>query len=319
MSAPEPSGRHLAQLAGPLSVLLLISAHSVATPAEAKCDRDCVVAKVHAYVSALVAHRPDQIELAETVRCTENGTEIEPGEGLWQTITAQGGYQQVIVDSGLESAVFFGAFEEGESRLLLAIRFRFRNDELVEVEHLSSRPDARNRLILRHRLTEPNAVFEKVLSPSQRSTREQLIAAANAYFDGIANSTDEGVPMHRECQRRENGVLLLRNPRPETEPCPIGFHRFNYITAVRDRRVAAVDEERGLVLVWAFFDVPGNIELAPGRLGPSDVGADGEPRLDSRRIPRSLYIAELFRVVGGKIRDIEAIMFNLDLDATSGW
>jgi len=126
--------------------------------------------------------------------------------------------------------------------------------------------------------------------------------------------------MHRECNRRENGVLLLKNVNPDTEPCPIGFHRFNYITDVRDRRVAVVDTQRNLVLLWAFFDVPGNIEVASRSLGPSDIQSpEGQPRIDTRKIPRSLYIAELFRLESGQIRDIEAIMFNLDLGTKSGW
>ena len=126
--------------------------------------------------------------------------------------------------------------------------------------------------------------------------------------------------MHRECHRRENGVTLLKNDNPETEPCPIGFHRFNYITDIRDRRVAVVDTERNLVLMWAFFDVPGNVEVDPRPLGPSDLDTPaGRPRVDTRKIPRSLYIAELFRLEDGLIRDIEAIMFNLDLGTKSGW
>jgi hypothetical protein len=72
--------------------------------------------------------------------------------------------------------------------------------------------------------------------------------------------------------------------------------------------------------MWAFFDVPGNIEVAPGPWGPSDIQSpEGQTRIDTRKIPRSLYIAELFRLERGLIKNIEAIMFNLDLGAKSGW
>ncbi len=285
----------------------------------AECDRECITNKVNLYVKGLVEHKVSAGLLAQDIRVTENGVDVIPGEGVWKTITEQGGYQQVLIDSNLTEAVFFGAFKEQEDSLLLAARLKFAGGKIVEAEHLLSRPDTRNRLIYRHSLTEPNPVYEETVE--KPLSREELIRIGHAYFDGIANSSDEGVPMDPHCNRRENGVLLLKNKNPETEPCPIGFHRFNYITDVRDRRVAVVDEERGLVLIWGYFDIPGNVEVAAGPWGPSDIDSpNGEPRVDTRKIPRSLYIAELFKVVdGGNIRDIEAIMFNLDLGAKSGW
>lgn len=283
---------------------------------DTRCERQCIEAIVNDYVQALVAHDPNTIAADSTLRVTENGQVTPLGEGIWQSITQRESYSQVFVDDGLQDAVFFGAFREQDNPLLLALRFKLNDQRIVEVESLVSRPDERNRLISRHELTEANPAFEIELPTEQRQTREQLIAAGHAYFDGLQYNTDEGVPMHRECLRRENGVVLLRNRNPETEACPTGFARFSYITDIRDRSVAIVDEARGLVLMWAFFDVPGNIAVT-GQGGPSDVG--GANASDTRRMPRSLYIAELFRWVDGGIKDIDAVMFNLDLGATSGW
>ncbi|GAB1257484.1 hypothetical protein NBRC116494_19860 [Aurantivibrio plasticivorans] len=298
---------------------LVLAAHVSAAP----CDRACVQSKVTQTIDAMVNHRHSDINFfASKLRSTQNGEVTQLGDGVWQTITSKGGYQQTFIDQSLQEATFFGVFTEQhdgvEEPLLMAVRFRFSDGEVTELEHLLSRPDKRNRLIRISQLKAPNPIYDVVLPESARSSRDQLVAAAHAYFDGIAKSTDEGVPMHRECVRRENGVTLLKNQNPTTEDCPIGFHRFNYITDIRDRRVSVVDEERGLVLAWGIFDIPGNIEVAPGRFGPSDLPSDG-PRVDSRKVPRSLYIAELFRVVDGKIRDIDAIMYNLDLGFKAGW
>lgn len=305
-----------------LVLLLLASQGYTQGSTQTSCDRSCILNKVDQYVAALVAHDPALVNLSANPRSTQNGTETAIGEGVWNTIVDQGGYRQSFVDDGLESAVFFGAFTEqteaGEQRLLLAIRFAFEGNAIIELEHMLSRPDERNRLINRHNLTGPNPVYEEILPVAQRSSREQLIAAGHAYFDGIANSTDEGVPMDPYCHRRENGITLLSNPDPENQACPTGFARFAYITDIRDRRVAVVDEARGLVLIWAFFDVPGDIEVS-GNSGPSDVYNDGQPAVDTRRQPRSLYIAELFRVIDGGIREIEAVMYNLDFGSRSGW
>ncbi len=299
------------------SILLTLSACS---QQDQTCDRACISTVVDAYVDSMLKQDSSALDLSEDIRITENGSIVNVGEGVWETITAQGGYRQTFIDSNEDQAVFFGAFEEGSDPLLMAIRFRFEGSKISEIENLLSRPDDRNGLILRSQLKEPNPVYDETIPETDRLSRKQLIDAAHAYFDGIANSTDEGVPMHPECNRRENGVLLLQNKNPETEPCPIGFHRFNYITDIRDRRVPVVDEERGLVLMWAYFDVPGNIDVGDGPWGPSDTPSpDGKKRVDTRKIPRSLYIAELFKVVDGGIRDIEAVMFNQDLGSKSGW
>lgn len=296
------------------AILLTALTTNITHGADDTCERSCVRAIVNKYVAALVAHNPSTIAASAQLRVTENGQDIALGEGLWHTITKRESYSQIFIDDSLEEAVFFGAFRELDDPLLLALRFKIKNAEITEVESLVSRPDSRNRLINRHQLTEANPAFEISLPAEKQPSKEELIAAAHAYFDGLQNNTDSGVPMHRECLRRENGVILLRNNSPESEACPTGFARFAYITDIRDRRVSVVDRERGLVLMWAIFDVPGNIEVS-GQGGPSDV--DGAT--DTRREPRSLYIAELFRLVDGGIKDIDAVMFNLDLGVTSGW
>lgn len=303
-----------------LGLVIGVGLGACAPAAQQSCDYACVDSVVREYVAHMVRHDPAGVPFSEDVRLTENGEDVAIGQGVWQTITEQGAYHQVLVDDGLQDAVFYGAFREGDEPLLLAIRLKVVEGRITEVESLVSRYDERNRLIARHQLTEPNPVYDTALPPDERLSREQLIAAADAYFDGIAESNDADVPLHPECNRRENGVTLLQNPNPESERCPAHFERFNYITAIRDRRVAVVSEANGLVLMWAFFDVPGNVEVAPRSSAPSDAASpDGTPAVDTRRIPRSLYIAELFHVEDGLIRDIEAIMFNLDLGAKSGW
>lgn len=288
----------------------------LAAQTQTLCNSACVENLVNTYVAGLLRHEPKGLPLASGVRITENGRVTNAGEGVWRTITEQGGYHDVFVDDGLQSAVFFGAFREGDEPLLLAIRFKLDGRLISEVENLVSRYDERNSLIRRHQLTEPNPAYHQSVPRAQQLSGQTLVDAGNAYFDGIASSTHKDVPLHRECNRRENGVLLLQNRNPQTEDCPAGFERFNYITAVRDRRVAVVNREKNLVLIWAFFDVPGNITVEARTAAPSDTGA---ATLDTRRIPRSLYIAELFHLQDGLIRDIEAIMFNLDLGAKSGW
>ena len=70
---------------------------------------------------------------------------------------------------------------------------------------------------------------------------------------------------------------------------------FSYIEEVK-RRYVLVDEERGIVLPLVLFEIP--------------QGLGGS---------RTLHLAELFKVEGGKIMDILAIMVNQPLGTPSGW
>jgi hypothetical protein len=82
---------------------------------------------------------------------------------------------------------------------------------------------------------------------------------------------------------------------------------------VRDRRFPLVDEERGLVFAVVAMDVPGRREDFAAFPVPYD-------RLPEHMVtPHTILLAELFKIVGGRIREIEALMVNIALGATSGW
>lgn len=285
------------------------------------CDRSCLIAMAQGYADALAKADPGGLPLAAEVRYTENGVDKTVGEGIWRTVTASESFRQYFADKATGTAGLFGVYREGDAHALLAVRLKVENRQFVEIEALVARADHRNR-IRPEALTASNPAFEEVLPPESRASRERLVELANAYFDGIVDNTNAEVPAEPNCSRRENGTVTLHNPNPETEPCPLRFGNFAYITAIRDRRVGVIDEERGLVWMWVFFDVPGNIPV-PERVRPDGQAAilapDGTVMADTRKIPRSLYIAELFQVRDGKFRDIEAIMFNLDLGSKSGW
>jgi hypothetical protein len=70
---------------------------------------------------------------------------------------------------------------------------------------------------------------------------------------------------------------------------------FSYIETI-ERRYVLVDVERGNVLPWILFQIPAGFGT-----------------------PRTLHLAELFKVAGGKIMDVQAIMVNQPLGTPSGW
>jgi hypothetical protein len=87
---------------------------------------------------------------------------------------------------------------------------------------------------------------------------------------------------------------------------------FNFVHRVRDRRFVAVDVERGLVFAFVFFDHPAgkyqNFKLSNGT--PIKAGPDR---------PFTFEIAELFKISGGKIHQVEALLDQAPYGMLSGW
>jgi hypothetical protein len=86
----------------------------------------------------------------------------------------------------------------------------------------------------------------------------------------------------------------------------------HFVTRIRDRRYVAVDQERGLVFSFAFFDHSAgktrHFETPGGR---AVVGGPSQPW--------TWEIAEMFKVEGGKLHQIEAVLQRSPYGMTSGW
>ena len=90
-----------------------------------------------------------------------------------------------------------------------------------------------------------------------------------------------------------------------------GFSAF--VTDIRERRFPVVDEERGLVYTVIFFDHSGDVE--------SYTRPDGTvvPVSGAFRRPLTFMIGELFKIVNGNIRQIEAVLLEVPYRMPSGW
>src|SRR5690606_11815115 len=110
-----------------------------------------------------------------------------------------------------------------------------------------------------------------------------------------------------DCEHYENGLRTTNHERiaggmGTAEQLDAGF--FAYIERVRDRRFSLVDEDRGLVYGSMFLDVPGDVDGFDAR----GQRLDHPPHM---RASRSALIFALFRIEGGAITDIDAVMVNL--------
>ncbi len=291
------------------AVLAAIAAASI--QAQGACDRACLTGYVDGYLDAMVKHNPKAAPLATNVHFTENGATVAIGEGLWKTAVAVKA-RQYFLDPSSGNAACFGMVEEGSQLTIFGLRLKISARKITEVESLVARKGA-HPLFAPEALLKPPVAFDQVLPPSQRAPRKSLVAAADAYFNSIEQHNGAVAPFDPKCMRFENGVQTTGNP--ELKPslgCEEGMQMFTYIPKVRDRRYPIVDEERGLVFSIIMFDMPGVAKSAV-------VNGKTMELSESQRSKRSLLLMEVFKVVSGRIRDIEAFMFNTPLGAPTGW
>ena len=258
----------------------------------------------------LLAHDATSLR-APGVKVTENGYPIELGHGLFET-ASEITYRNDVLDSAGGQIAMFGVVRES---LLLAnvfVRLKIEAGEIREIETIIARQGGSS-IARPEKLTAPKPIYAQELEPRERCSRAELFAVANRYFSAIEGNTSD-VPFHPSCNRTANGQQTT-NSGPVPLSCLAQFEKkiFSYITRVRDRRFLIADEARGLVCGTFLMDVPGRREDFASFPIPF------EKLPVHMYTPHTIMLAELFKIVSGQICEIEALMVNVPLGATSGW
>lgn len=282
-----------------------------------KCDRECLKGLMDGYLAALLAHDPARLGTTADVHFTENTNRMKLGDGLWQTIDGLGTYKLYIEDPAAGAVAFYGTVKENGLSALFGVRLRERDKRLSEIETMVVR-QATGIHGTFDALTTAEPFWEETVAPAARATREQLIHAANQYFNGIEQGTGAIVPFADDTVRIENGAQTAPTPATATHAAvsaraAFDSKRFNYIHEVSDRRFAVVDPERGLVVAFAMFQHPGNIKVPP-----PPTGAHPRPFALSS-YPNTTQIMETFQVRDGKIQHIFAYIALAPYRQRPGW
>ncbi len=149
-----------------------------------------------------------------------------------------------------------------------------------------------------------------------------MAAIVNGYFTGLEGNTGDKPPeFAADCHRLENETPTTNVPvAPDAQPgaanmpCAKAFALGYYHedTRLRNRRVLAVDVERGLVCASVFFDHDAtvrNYKLKDGR--EAKVRNTG---------PWTWMIQEYFEVnAAGKISQVEAVLLSVPYGTRPGW
>ena len=294
----------------------------------ADCDRRCLESLVDEYLAAVVAHDPSRLPLSADVRYTENEQLLEVGDGFWQTATGIGNYKHYFADPATSQAAWMGTMKEGTSTLLLmALRLRVQLGSITEIETAYFRPGGGgpNDIAGMDARGAPEALWLETVPAAQRSTRNELIEIANAYFAGVQRNDGKGFyPFTDDCDRIENGSHTTNNRTGPTTPGGFNYMALDckkqlqsgylaIVTSVHQRRFPLVDEERGVVWSNAIFDLGGTVRSI--RL-PSGETVDMSGFAGRAA---SIEVSEAFKIENGKIRRIEMIGPSVPFHLNSAW
>lgn len=314
-----------------LIVTSLLFPAAAATPTA--CDRACLTGHLTAYLQALVARDPSQLNLAPSARFTENGVQVPLGEALWATITTLGPYRVDYLDAEAGQAATHVDFREGERAGLMALRLRVVGDRITEIETVLNRgaPMALH-------MPPIEATWAQVESAATRLTRAQLAEETENYLRAVSRSDGRLVKFDRtSCLRLENGNVMAHGPndKPPVALAPVADPQswqsavrqtmgmdcaeqlstgiYAFITSYDNARFPVIDVERQVVFgVWNFRrrgDVPG--VTFRGRFYPF---------MDSMRFPNENLLGQAFKFRAGRILRVQGVFLNANVyRAGTGW
>ncbi len=277
--------------------LAAISVAFAANPAAAlTCDRACLKNMIDGYVAALLARDASRLPLAEGVRITENSKVVQPGEGIWRTVTGIGTFRHDYLDVRSQVAAAHIHLLKGDTPVLHTVVLHLDDGKIagmeLQVEQITPESPFQPKVLDRkvRRMDDP-------VPPGERMSRADMVATALRYADGlrVGNFDDAGVPFEPKTYRVENGVITAGEGCFSPTECRMNRQRIMLHPSIVPS-VVAVDEENGTVLLWMNF---------------GDTGSYGEDI--------ALVTYEAFKMWGGKIRTINAFFTFLPASTPRWW
>jgi hypothetical protein len=307
-----------------LAAALALPSVAVAKPETKSCDRACLTALADSYVAAMVAHDPKQAPLAANLVTVENLKRIQPGDGLWNSLSGGASTFKIVVpDETAQQVGYMAIMQEGGKPIQVGLRLKLVNGKIVEAEHLVVHQLTENNL---KNLQTPRAAFGKTVPDAYRDSRGRLLTIAASYYDALDENNGSLAPFADDCARFENGLQTARNPvPPDPEKSPFNIlgalgcaaqldtQLFTYITRIDNRRVWIADEQTGIAFGLSHF------RHAQVTKKEKIIGVPGVEERTINNDPFDLPAIHIYKIWGGKIHEIEAMGFVVPYQSPTGW
>jgi hypothetical protein len=159
------------------------------------------------YFSAVFAHDLSKAPLAPDARATENAAKLDNGSGIWRSASGYGDVQRRYFDTRAGQAAYYGVIKEGGDPAIVSLRLKIENRKVTEAEWTIARKNDGGMFSIADLAALPPPP-DTPIPKSDRTSRADLISAANAYFDGIQLHDGSHVPHIDGCERVDNGVKV---------------------------------------------------------------------------------------------------------------
>jgi hypothetical protein len=281
---------------------ILLGCAALASGADSEsgpCDRECLRGFTTQYLTALIAHQPSDLPLADRVRFTEDTVEMKLGDSpLWKNASRLRPYRLDILDVRQGVAASQAIVEEAGMPVMLMLRLKITGRKIAEVEAQVTRNKTEGSLFNTEALKAASGAMLVKPDEARRNSREEAIKIAESYPAGLkaGGFVTVNAPFAAKAYRFENGQLMAGPGctfRPDCQD--IKAQKIPTLSGIT-YRLAAVDEDLGIVLLRLDF-------------GPGSTRVAGD----------SLIVWEAFKVYGGQIQAVEAFMKNMPLGTPSGW
>ena len=238
-----------------LAVWIVAWGANTTANAGSACKRQDLKRITDQYFAALIAHNASAAPLDPKVRYTENGKEVQVGKGIWETAA------KVLLKRGLVDTERCGThtqavIEENNRPILFGVRLQVHKKKITEIESFIARETefAFKQGGAKGVLETKDQDWETIIPKNERSSRQDMITAANNYFDMFSNDPKVFTPFAKPCNRWENGVQTTKGGMFQGKEMPSGdcSPKGLVITNHGPRRFL-VDPEQGVVVAYVLF------------------------------------------------------------------
>jgi hypothetical protein len=260
----------------------------------ALCDRACLLEHAKQFNANMLAHATEKIPLAPNAQIRENTKAITLADSRWSTvarISSEGVYADAVTGNVIEHVA---AETASAKTVYVGTRLKVVDGEIAEVEiNFDDGPNVNAKNIVPY-----DPVFNTIVPPEQRSTREQLERIITSYFKGLTDHNPIEADYDARCDRYHSGNRVTHNARNGIENSgDVGCYESNLGPKpwgpATEIRIALVDPERGIVIAYAIL-----------------LYANTE---------RAMQINEVFKILDGRIRLIDNIGLMGEGMKTSGF